>query len=240
MAAHRTCVRMNLDFAYSPRVQTLSEIDQRRYVMIFCLRSAWGAIGNDDTNIEFFLRISHEEWLVTKDNLIAKNLIDKDNNLVEWEIFEQENPLSEELRLRTFAHKNAQEFAQICAEKTCANAGDDSGLCANSETTPYKDIIINNNTLKKKKLAQIDAQIDAQFEIFWNLYPNKKDKARARILFHKLCSKDKTLAETILNGLQKQKSFLESREVKYRPHPSTWLNRQRWEDEVTENEDPIF
>lgn len=235
--AHRTWFRMNEDLAFNPVFQLLSETDQARYLKLLFYKCKFVEDEILDESIAFFLRISEEDWGTTKSNLVKKNLISGDNQPVGWDNMQPKSDTSavRMAKLRTCAKSDVTVTSHDRhSDVTPQNAHI-------SEATPYKDIIIiNNNKTRKKKDAHFDAQIDAHFEIFWNLYPNKKDKARARILFHKLCSKDNSLAETILSGLQKQKIFLESREVKYRPHPSTWLNRQRWEDEISEMETPIF
>lgn len=67
----------------------------------------------------------------------------------------------------------------------------------------------------------------AAFESFWEHYPHKVDKARARKAFRKIDPKKHKLV------IQGAKSFAEDPNLParaYIPYPGTWLNGERWED----------
>lgn len=71
------------------------------------------------------------------------------------------------------------------------------------------------------------------FESFWSLYPRKIAKVVARKYATKI---NPEKWPEIISGLQKQlpklnQMILEGRR-EFIPHPSTWLNQERWEDEV--------
>ena len=57
--------RMYSEFSVDPKVQMLDEVDQRRLVMLFCIRCN-GNVTLHDEEVTFLLRISNEEWLKTK------------------------------------------------------------------------------------------------------------------------------------------------------------------------------
>jgi hypothetical protein len=72
-----------------------------------------------------------------------------------------------------------------------------------------------------------------KFEEFWSLYPRKEVKVTALKAYLKATQKDSE--ENIISGLKKSLDELESRELKYRPMPATWLNQERWRvDSYTE------
>ena len=75
------------------------------------------------------------------------------------------------------------------------------------------------------------------FENFWNEYPKKVSKQEAIKAFNKL-EPDTTLLDTILEALrtQKRSSDWTRDNGQYIPHPATWLNQRRWEDEGTQIE----
>jgi Tfp pilus assembly major pilin PilA len=77
--------RMYSEFATDPKVQMLSESDQRRYIMLLCLRCCNGSVTLHDDEIAFQLRISNEQWIETKATLVVKQLIDEDNTPVAWD-----------------------------------------------------------------------------------------------------------------------------------------------------------
>ena len=73
---------------------------------------------------------------------------------------------------------------------------------------------------------------DTNFEIFWQAYPKKKDKAKAQKAFTEAIKK--TDLDTMLHALEEQKSSWEWQKDsgQYIPLPTSWLNGCRWEDEA--------
>uniref|UniRef100_A0AAU6W4K6 Phage replication protein n=1 Tax=Pseudomonas phage Aurca01 TaxID=3138527 RepID=A0AAU6W4K6_9VIRU len=74
---------------------------------------------------------------------------------------------------------------------------------------------------------------DDLFPKFWKLYPNKKGKTAAEKAWKKLKVNDDLFA-LIAQGLAKQCASLAWTKDggQFIPHPATWLNGKRWEDEV--------
>ena len=72
---------------------------------------------------------------------------------------------------------------------------------------------------------------DITFDKFYKLYPRKIGRVVAQRSFKKLNKRDKQLA---YDGLVNYIKFWESSktEKQFIPHPSTWLNQKRWEDEL--------
>ncbi len=68
------------------------------------------------------------------------------------------------------------------------------------------------------------------FDVFWAKYPRKKDKAKSRIWWNKNVSSSE-YADIIIEGLESQVDEFLKRDQKHVPHPTTWLNGKRWEDE---------
>lgn len=66
------------------------------------------------------------------------------------------------------------------------------------------------------------------FETFWAAYPRRTAKAEARKAWAKL-QPDDVLLEAILAALAWQTKQWD--DVKFVPHPATWLRGERWEDE---------
>lgn len=78
-----------------------------------------------------------------------------------------------------------------------------------------------------------DSQLvtEAAFEAFWMMYPRKTSKGYARKCF--ATAAKKVHYEEILIALKSQiegGSFGDDKH--WMPHPSTWLNGERWEDEI--------
>ena len=75
------------------------------------------------------------------------------------------------------------------------------------------------------------------FEGFWQAYPRRIGKGTARTAFAKALTLSD--AETIVSAARLYASFCKETgiEQQYIPHPSTWLNGERWEDDL-ESEKP--
>lgn len=76
--------RLYAEFASDPKVQMLSEVDQRRLIMLFCNRCNVSETLHE-TEVMFQLRISSEEWQKTKANFIAKGFINEANEVLNWD-----------------------------------------------------------------------------------------------------------------------------------------------------------
>jgi hypothetical protein len=77
--------RMYAEFATDPKVQMLSETDQRRYIMLLCMRCGNDDVTLQDSEVAFQLRISAEDWAKSKAIFVAKNLIGEDNKPTKWD-----------------------------------------------------------------------------------------------------------------------------------------------------------
>lgn len=76
------------------------------------------------------------------------------------------------------------------------------------------------------------------FDKFWTLYPRKVAKRAARERWLKLIVGN-GLFEEIIEGLERQLPYWKTVESQYIPYPASWLNGERWTDEVLEVKKPI-
>ena len=88
--------------------------------------------------------------------------------------------------------------------------------------------------LSKKADSKKSKSKASGFDEFWAVYPNKKDKSKARELWQKL-DPDEALKKQIIAAVKQQAKSDEWTKDggQYVPYPSTWLRRRRWEDEPT-------
>lgn len=71
------------------------------------------------------------------------------------------------------------------------------------------------------------------FNEFWQKYPRKVSKKDAFLKFKRVCNSKDTF-QAIMNGLDKYIGVWNARgDTQFIPHPSTWLNQERWNDEIT-------
>jgi len=80
--------------------------------------------------------------------------------------------------------------------------------------------------------------VDPFFQEFWNAYPRKVGKGAARKAWEK--KKSKPSIKVVLKAIEAQKKSDQWKKEngQYIPHPATWINQDRWEDEVFTKQEP--
>lgn len=70
------------------------------------------------------------------------------------------------------------------------------------------------------------------FDLFWKAYPRKVGKPKAQAAYRSAVAKRKADPAAILAGLARWVAYWsEKNQPEYVPHPTTWLNQDRWNDE---------
>jgi hypothetical protein len=74
-----------------------------------------------------------------------------------------------------------------------------------------------------------------EFTAFWDCYPRRVAKGAARRAWRNAVKKADPVL--IVAGAREFRAAVEAegREAQFVPHPSTWLNGERWADEITES-----
>lgn len=98
------------------------------------------------------------------------------------------------------------------------------------EITP-NNTILNNTNIDNTKYNNINTCFS--FESFWNLYPNKNNKKGCESKYKKLNESQRAKISATLPSFLAYKPF-----ASYTPpHPLTYLNQERWEDEIKVKEE---
>ena len=134
-------------------------------------------------------------------------------------------------RMKLMDKKRKQ--AKDAANKRWGNFTDDAdALQTESDSNAIK------GKERKDKLKETKRK-KMLFADFWEKYPNKKAKPKAEGLFLKLDLTD-DLFNKIISSLEIQKkseSWVKDG-GKFIPHPTTWLNQERWEDDLNTYQKP--
>lgn len=105
----------------------------------------------------------------------------------------------------------------------------------NNLTKPNEtENILNPKTEdRRQKIEDRRQKTEELFPAFWAAYPRKEGKQTALKAFTKI-NPDQELLQTMLAAIERQKQTAQWKENggQYIPHPATWLNGRRWEDEV--------
>ena len=125
--------------------------------------------------------------------------------------------------------EDGNESERRSAEFNSAQQRSTEGTYTNTNpypnSNPYPNPYPNPHPNTKKKRSARGQSVSGDFERFWQAYPRKVAKQAAR----------RALAR-VLQALEQQKTETQwQRENgRYIPHPVTWLNQGRWEDEPTD------
>lgn len=201
--------RLYAEFSTDPKVQMMSEVYQRRLVMLFCMKCNGDATLHDN-EIAFQLRISSDEWAATKGEFIARGFLDSDNNLLNWDKRQFRSDSSTE---RSRKHR---EVKRSTTQQPC-----------NVAATPPDTEQIQNRTEKKEANASSLA-----FEKFWDTYPtlnrSKGSKKQAQSAYEAAIKK--TDHETILKGVNAYAAYLRN-SGQSNADAFRWLRDERWGDD---------
>jgi hypothetical protein len=99
---------------------------------------------------------------------------------------------------------------------------------------PLTDNLPLQSTNKQSTKQQSKEYKDNMFEIFWNLYDNKKDRFACYNKFVKLD------IETINKIIQVVPEYLKTiKDKQFQKHPKTWINNKCWNDEYNVNKNTL-
>lgn len=82
---------------------------------------------------------------------------------------------------------------------------------------------------------------NGDFETFWKTYPRKVSKKTAEKAWNKI-DMDENVFQAVMTALNKYKACEQWTKDggKFIPHPATWLNQERWNDEIISSLPPEF
>ena len=116
-----------------------------------------------------------------------------------------------------------------------------AGCKTNSKTNSKVNVSEAEEEVDKNKNKNKNkSNICAYFETFYSLYPRKVNKKKAQEKYYSILKKSKSPEETandILEGLKRYIDFWEKEktEQQFIPHPTTWLNGERWNDDLKQS-----
>lgn len=186
--------RMYSEFATDPKVQMLSEADQRRFIMLLCLRCSNGDVTLHDDEIAFQLRISNDEWVSTKAVLLAKKLIDDDSTPVSWDKRQYVSD-SSAARVRAHRERKKKEAKQACnVTVTPPDTDTDTDTDIRAKRSTQLKVVTQAVTLPvtAKNPESIDQRQKYAMHLDWQ--PDSKT-------LHAMCRKSGVDTESITNDM---------------------------------------
>ena len=185
------------------------------------------------------IRCDKEACLIILPNFIKHNQPESPNVIKSWaRAFDEmpESPLKFELfqclmeASGTFTEPFSKAFESLCKDigKSMPNQEQEQ------EQEQEKEIVGASAPVRSSsRTKEDDAEAEEKFAEFWEAYPRKENRKKALAAWKKgKCWNGKF--QEIMTALTEQKKnprWLE--DVKYIPHPTTWLNGERWADEIS-------
>ena len=90
--------------------------------------------------------------------------------------------------------------------------------------------LVSNNLGSKPYTSSKDDEVNYYFDQLWQMYPRKVGKGQARKAY--VSASKKIDFFDLLPKLEAYVSTLDGKDKQYMPHLATWLNGERWADEV--------
>jgi phage replication O-like protein O len=161
------------------------------------------------------LNKNYEEWRVKRTPLVTDSGDAKVTDSSEKVTDSSDKTSRKQVPQKTITTNNSNT-----AQSDTGRHSPTSPTQAEAEAEAYKP----HSPLSKDRVA---------FDIFWQLYPRKVGKGAAKKVWAKLKPND-ALVQRILEAVSEQRDSVQwARDGgQYIPHPTTWLNQERWEDEL--------
>lgn len=105
--------------------------------------------------------------------------------------------------------------------------------------TPYTQVSKEKNSEVKVSVdsTSLDVYID-RFEAFWKAYPKKVGRGNVQKWF-RMKKPSQSLLDIMLRAIDTQKMSQQWQDPKFIPMPMTWLNQERWGDELPIQEEIV-
>jgi len=226
--------RMYGEFATDPKVQMMSEVMQRRLVMLFCLQCcnvlATLHETERDAAVAFQLRISQEDCTATKELFCSKGFIDCSWNVVKWSERQYQSDSSTERSRKHREAKKQARAADATLQQRSSNALDtDTDTDTDTDKTKSKALCDEPHNTTAKPTATT-----ASFDAFWAAFADKRGKEEALKVWKRI-KPSADLAEQITAAAERYAAY---RAAVLLPQGRTpkmaqgWLSGERWNDEL--------
>jgi hypothetical protein len=234
----------------SAKLQTLDPEIFKAWVNFCCVAKRHGDILPPDSEIAWTLRISTEEAARLRQALTDAKLIDRVHggklNMHDWEEWQKRSDhVSERVRKHRMKQagnvsRNRSGTLQETGQKRYSNAAEpepepepEPEECLRTRANaPFSGAVCDTKTEPSIPIArrQLNQQQAAWFAQFWQAYWHKIGKAAAQRKFATTVRTQETFT-AVMDGIRRQTPEMSIREPRFIPHPATWLNQERWQDE---------
>lgn len=222
------------DWLSSPNIMLMTPAEEGAYIRLLSIE--WNSLDcslpDDDAILSQLSRLG-EGWFGVSSEKIRKCFAKRDGKLFNERLMKERKKQSEWLKKSSEAGKKSWQVRKKTGQMTgkgWAKVGSEM-VQTKTEPKPNSSSSISSSSSKKETTPYNPPKGDNGFEMFWKEYPKRIGKKAALNAWGK---NSKPPIEQIIEALKKQKSSLDwiKEGGKYIPHPTTWLNQGRWDDEI--------
>lgn len=190
-----------------------------------------GALTSDDRKLMAICRLGADAWSMHKHTLASFFDLNSDPEL--WIHVRAEKEMEKagnNQEKRTLRAQKAAEarWSKNAPSNAPGNAPSIPQAMLNECPSPSPSDL-------KEKDQKLSVKFDQKsaFDIFWKLYPRKVSKAPAEKKFMTKCKDPETFSAIIRSVGDHIQNAWDLSEMNFIPHASTWLNQEKWNDEVS-------
>lgn len=182
-----------------------------------CWRTPGCSVPADREWIMRRMRVDHMTFTRVVEPIIAEFFRTEKGRVFSPRLVAEYNRITETSRKRSDAGKKGGRPAkQLKTNKT----GESQAKAKQKHPEPYPEPDIERPPIVPQ----------GDFDEWWSAYPRKVGKGAARKAYAK--AKAKADTQTILSNTHRFAALMDGKEERFIPHPSTWLNQERWDDEL--------
>jgi hypothetical protein len=172
---------------------------------------------------------------LARDRMLALDAVRRHPGLTGYELDKVENVHDGERRKRLSELKSLG-FLVVGPKKVCSVFG---GVCQTWWTVDHPKVLSG----EIGRCREDGVIISERFDKFWNAYPRRVSRKMARVAFLRLAPTEELLA-AMLESLNRYKGNTRDKggwkdaktgkliDKEFIPHAATWLNAERWTDEL--------
>lgn len=205
-----------------PKVQRMDPVMFKAWVNIMCLASRGEGILPPISDIAFALRISDEQAETVVRVLLTIGLIDDDGEHMKPHNWHNRQFLdrTNSQRQQRFRDKK-RDVTKDVEERNAVTPVTHNVIITSQDSDSDTD-----TDSEKKESTRARKRVDDRFEVFWLAYPKRIGKGAAEKAFTKAAQS--TDPNQIIEAVNRHDW---PKDPTYIPHPATWLNQRRWQDE---------
>ena len=167
------------------------------------------------------------------------NQIEIQKNYDLWVVKEKSDYYRNSLKNRKLRYRNSQagvvketQSSEGKGQKVVKEIKKGSEGCIH----PQKTITTKDNRSSVKSCESTNGEL---FDRFWSEYPRKVGKKKCRHIWNRL-KPSAELSEKIISAVKayKRTEQWQKNKGQFIPHPATWLNQERWNDEISASPEP--